>query len=495
MASSTTYGDWMRRIPGGIRNIGMPLTIAGFGVAVLALLVSTFNPLAGIAVAAAGVGAIAVLAVRDRRHRNVVDRMTERRAMREARRTGRGLYRSGFLGVVDGGETSLPGVLSRVGLVDAVDGLGRPFCLIRHGHTGEYALPIACHPQGAGLADDDVEDAYVASWARLMESLAVEQGVTQMSVTVDTSPDSGVRFRRVLGGHMVTDAPDLAARAMAQVMDLYATGGARSDVTLTLTFRYMDSHGRFLEPEEAARRISLLLPDVRRRIMEAGGGDAVPLDVDQVARMVRACYDPAAQETLEETDEPPIVAWEDAGPVAAAAEWDWYRHDSGVSRTWEMCDPPRSNVTSSNLARLLEPLPDCDRKRVTVVFHMLSPDRTAFLVEQNRVKASAQVGQEKRATMGSMSQVGKADRQAAETNRGAVMVFFGLLVTATVAAGGGEAARLEAASRAVESAAGGAKIDLRPCYAAQDTGFAASLPLGVNLQTYTPPSLIGSLLK
>ena len=115
MASSTTYGDWMRRIPGGIRNIGMPLTIAGFGVAVLALLVSTFNPLAGIAVAAAGVGAIAVLAVRDRRHRNVVDRMTERRAMREARRTGRGLYRSGFLGVVDGGETSLPGVLSRVG--------------------------------------------------------------------------------------------------------------------------------------------------------------------------------------------------------------------------------------------------------------------------------------------------------------------------------------------------------------------------------------------
>ena len=189
------------------------------------------------------------------------------------------------------------------------------------------------------------------------------------------------------------------------------------------------------------------------------------------------------------------MAWEDAGPVAAVADWDWYRHDSGVSRTWEMCDPPRSNVTSSTLSRLLEPLPDCDRKRVTIVFHMLSPDRTTYLAEQNRTRAAAQVGQEKRATMGSVTQVGKADRQAVEINKGAVMVFFGLLVTVTVRAGVDEAVRLEAACRAVESAAGASKIDLRPCYGAQDTGFAASLPLGVNLQTYTPPSLLGSLLR
>lgn len=495
MASSTTYGDWMRRIPGGLRNIGMPLTFAGFGVALVSVFVLTASPVAGVAIAVVGFGVIAVLAVRDRQHRNVVDRVSERVSFRRQARTGRGLYRGGFLGFTDEGSAPLPGVLSKVGLVEAVDGLGNPFCLVRHGHTGEVSLLLCCHPQGAGLADDDVEDAYVASWARLMESLAVEQGVTQMSVTVDTSPDSGIRFRRVLGERLVEDAPELAARAMAQVMDLYATGGARSDVTLTLTFKFVDARGRFLEPEEAARRISLMLPDIESKLAAAGGGDARPLDADQAARMVRACYDPAAQEMIESSSEPPYAAWEDAGPVAAAAEWDWYRHDSGVSRTWEMCDPPRSNVTSSNLARLLEPLPDCDRKRVTVVFHMLSPDRTAYLAEQNRVKAAAQVGQEKRATMGSVTQVGKADRQAIEVNRGAVMVFFGLLVTATVAAGEGEADRLEAASRAVESAAGGAKIDLRPCYGAQDTGFAASLPLGVNLQTYTPPSLLGSLLR
>lgn len=495
MASDTTYGDWMRRIPGGFRNIGMPLTIAGFVVVLVAVFVMTVNPFAGLGVAVAGIGVIAVLSVRDRRHRNVADRARERLSYRSQTRTGRGLYRSGFLGCVDEGSAALPGVLSRVGLVEALDGLGRPFCLIRHGHTGEYSLPLACHPQGAGLADPEVEDTYVASWARVMESLAVEAGVTQMAVTVDTSPDSGVRFRRALSRCVVDDAPELAARAMAQIMGLYATGGARNDVTLTLTFRYKDLHDKWLEPDEAARRISLLLPGLLSRIAAAGGGDARPLDADRVARMVRACYDPASQETMEETDEPSLVAWEDAGPVAAAAGWDWYRHDSGVSRTWEMCDPPRGNVNSSNLSRLLAPLPECDRKRVTVAFHMLSPERTAFLAEQNRVKAAAQVGQEKRATMGSVSQIGKADRQAIETNRGAVMVFFGLLVTATVMAGGDEAARLEAASRAVESAAGGAKIDLRPCYGAQDSGFAASLPLGVNLQTYTPPNMLEALLK
>ena len=61
-----------------------------------------------------------------------------------------------------------------------------------------------------------------------------------------------------------------------------------------------------------------------------------------------------------------------------------------------------------------------------------------------------------------MSQIGKANRQAVETNQGAVMVFFGMLVTVTVSRGEQESQRLEAASRAVEQAAGGAKIDLRP---------------------------------
>ena len=168
------------------------------------------------------------------------------------------------------------------------------------------------------------------------------------------------------------------------------------------------------------------------------------------------------------------------------AGWSHYSHDSGLSRTWEMVDPPQSNVTADTLTRLLSPLADCDRKRVTVVFHVLPPDKTAFMAEQNRQRAANQVSQEKRASISAMSQINKANRQAA-------IVFFGMLVTATVRAGDDERMRLEQATHAVEGAAGSAKIDLRPCYGAQDTAFAASLSLGLNLRNYTPPSAFAAL--
>ena len=229
------------------------------------------------------------------------------------------------------------------------------------------------------------------------------------------------------------------------------------------------------------------------RIADAGGGTARTLTIDEISRMVRVSYDPATQDTLEQADGQPWIEWEDAGPVACEAGWDHYRHDSGVSRTWEMCDPPKSNVTSSTLARLLGPLSDCDRKRVTVLYRMLPPDKTMFMAEQNRQKAANQVSQEKRASISAMSQINKANRQAIETNRGAAIVFFGMLVTATVRAGDDERMRLEQATHAVEGAAGSAKIDLRPCYGAQDTAFAASLPLGLNLRNYTPPSAFAAL--
>ena len=47
MASGTTYGDWMRPIAGGIRNIGKPLTFAGLGVLVATLMLSMVNVVAG----------------------------------------------------------------------------------------------------------------------------------------------------------------------------------------------------------------------------------------------------------------------------------------------------------------------------------------------------------------------------------------------------------------------------------------------------------------
>ena len=88
MASNTTYGDWMRPMPGGIRNIGIPLTIAGMGVLTCTLLVSMASVVAAIAILVVGMGVILVLAIRDREHRNMVDRAVEKRTWMAAQRTG-----------------------------------------------------------------------------------------------------------------------------------------------------------------------------------------------------------------------------------------------------------------------------------------------------------------------------------------------------------------------------------------------------------------------
>ena len=249
-----------------------------------------------------------------------------------------------------------------------------------------------------------------------------------------------MRFRRTLSKRIVEDAPELAARAMAQIMDQYAAGGASNDVTLTLTFRYTDRDGQIPGGREAARRISLLLPSIREQI--AAGGRRVPRGPWAWRRSLAWSASPTIRPRRRPSrnpTSPPYIAWEDCGPLMHEAGWSHYSHDSGLSRTWEMVDPPQSNVTADTLTRLLSPLADCDRKRVTVLYRMLPPDKTMFMAEQNRQKAANQVSQEKRATVRSMSQIGKANRQAVETNQGAVMVFFGMLVTVTVSRGEQEA--------------------------------------------------------
>lgn len=123
MASNTTYGDWMRPIRGGIRNIGRPLTMIGFGVLAVTLMLSMANVVAALVFGVVGLGIVMVLAVRDRQHRNVLDRTVERRAHVASVRSGRALYRSGLLSFEEHGSCLLPGILHKVSLVEASDGV------------------------------------------------------------------------------------------------------------------------------------------------------------------------------------------------------------------------------------------------------------------------------------------------------------------------------------------------------------------------------------
>ena len=74
-----------------------------------------------------------------------------------------------------------------------------------------------------------------------------------------------------------------------------------------------------------------------------------------------------------------LLDWTDAGPLAAEESWDRYRHDSGVSVSWGWHEPPRQQVTSGVLTRLLSP--GRYGKRVTILYRALSAGESARILE------------------------------------------------------------------------------------------------------------------
>ena len=86
-----------------------------------------------------------------------------------------------------------------------------------------------------------------------------------------------------------------------------------------------------------------------------------------------------------------------------------------------------------------------------------------------------------------MLEQGAAELTAEEEARGAGLVAFGMLVTATVADADlldDPRAAVDAARAAVDNLAATARSQLRPVYGSQDSAFAAALPLGIVLDAH-----------
>jgi hypothetical protein len=194
---------------------------------------------------------------------------------------------------------------------------------------------------------------------------------------------------------------------------------------------------------------------------------------------VRASYDPAAATELTR-DHEHVVDWADAGPVAARESWDSYRHDSGVSRTWGMVEAPRGNVFAGTFSRLTEPDPELLRKRVSLIYRPYTPGEAARLVERDKRDAVFTAGQKRSATARDSADVAAAAQAATEEARGAGLVRFTVLVTATVA----EESGLDEADRIIKAHAGEARLSLRTLTGTQSAAFAAGLPAGVVLPVH-----------
>jgi hypothetical protein len=144
-----------------------------------------------------------------------------------------------------------------------------------------------------------------------------------------------------------------------------------------------------------------------------------------------------------------------------------------------MSGAPRGEVHASVLWKLLGPHHEISRKRVTLLYRILDPGVAARIVEADKRNADFRVASAQRPSEHSMREQRSAVATAQEEARGAGLVDFGLLVTATV--DGNSADRLAEAEAAVENLAASARITLRRMYGSQDSAFAAALPLGLVL--------------
>ncbi|NYI97337.1 SCO6880 family protein [Streptomonospora nanhaiensis] len=476
-----TYGNWRRPTTAGLMGLGsLGTAILMGGLIFTVLLVMVSGLVAGIISGLLLGGVLLVLLVKDRHDRSLLTRLGTRLGWANTRSAGAHLYRSGPLGRTPWGTHQLPGLAAPSRLSEHTDSYGRRFALIYVPFTGHYTIVLGSDPDGSALVDSAQIDQWVAGWGQWLANLSEEPGLEAAQVTVETAPDSGSRLRREIAANTDPDAPELARAMLEEAAATYPRGSSAVRAYIALTFRAAGPDGKRRTPEEVGRDLAARLPALTAGLAGTGAGAARPMPAQQLCEVVRTAYDPAAAQLIDQahaTDEPVEMDWSDIGPAAAEATWDTYRHDSGLSVSWEMTVAPRGTVHSSVLTRLLAPHRDIARKRVALLYRPLDPARAAAIVEADLRNAEFRTSSTAKPSARDVVSMRQAKATASEEATGAALVNFGMVVTATVT----DPARLPEATAAVDNLAASARLRLRRVYGAQDAAFAAALPLGLVL--------------
>jgi hypothetical protein len=472
-----TYGNWSKpRSPGifGLGTAGSALLILTPAAAVVAALFGGTVALALVL----GLGLVLLATVSFKvNNRTLGELMFVRIAFWRSRAKREHQYLSGMLAEPYGAHR-LPGVLARSELVSTRDGFGMPAGIIVIPQTGHYSAVLKLDPEGASLVDRDQIDQWVAGYGHWLAQLAHEPDFVAAAVTIETAPDPGTRLATAVQGQRSAQAPALAQDVLDTIVDSYPTGSAQTSAWATVTYRSSGTKNR-RGREGAINHVASRLPGLTDALRGTGAGAVRPMTAQEIAEQVKVAYDPAIATRLEQmraTGQPTGVTWENAGPKAAVAGWDSYRHDSGVSRVWSLEEAPRGAVLARVLEHLINPHPAIPRKRVTLVYRPHSPGEAARIVDRD-VRTAHFVQSANRAVARDQAHIRAAEQSAREEAEGAGVTRFTMLVAVTMAS----AEDLDEVETIIDGLEGTARLQLRPVYAAQPSAFAATLPTGLVL--------------
>lgn len=479
-----TYGGWRRSRGIGLLGLGPAATLILLGCFAALILIAavSFRYLLYAAPPAAVAGAAAVIRVGGV---PLGELAVHRLRWWHGTHAGHTSYRA-EVAWQHAGVLQLPGTLAATELLSAEDGRGGRYGLVRDRHTGYLTVTLRVAPVSTWLADPADADQWVANWGGWLASLGYLPSLRWVTITVDTARDPGTALTSQVAAAIDPAAPRQAIEIMDQLVAAAPAASADLDTRVSITFDPAASPARPANLADAVTDTGQVLLGLETALETCGVTVLGRARAADIAGMVRTAFDPAVRGEITHllaTGVGPALEeqlnWASAGPVGAEERWDCLQHDSGTSVTWIWREPPRQNVTSSVLARLLAP--GAYPKRVSLQYRPL-PAHAAAQTLDTEVRAADFRREYARRTHRDVTARDAHDqaraRQAAdEEARGAGVGLLGLYVTVTVT----DPAQLARATADTEAAAESSKIRLRRLYRSQAAGFTATLPCGICL--------------
>ncbi|MEU5885183.1 SCO6880 family protein [Spirillospora sp. NPDC047279] len=479
-----TYGGWRRRHGIGLLGLDTTATFALLGCAIVALTVAAFVPAVLIVLLppAAAAGVLGLVRVNGIPIARII--LARCRWWWGVRRR-RNRYRSGI--VVDHPRAfQLPGVLAPLTLLSAEDGYGGRYGIVWDRRTGHLTATLRVVPSSTWLADRKDADNWVSAWGGWLAALGHMPAIRWITVTIETAPEPGSTLADAVERAVIPTAPAAALEILRELVETAPAAAADVDtrVSITLDPKACPTSPRNLT--DAVAELGRTLDGLVSGLGTCGVTVIGRATAAEIAGAVRIAFDPRSRgevnRLLTRPGSDEILSWCDAGPVGATEHRDHYEHDGATSVSWAWHEPPRQNVHSDVLARLVAPSPF--PKRVTLQYRPL-PAATASRVLQQEVNAAAFRSQFRRRTGRDETardtwDSARARQAAAEEAMGAGVCLVSMYATATVT----EPEHLKRAVAQVEAAADSAKIRLRRLWGSQAAGFATTLPCGI-----CPPDL------
>ena len=376
----------------------------------------------------------------------------------------------------------LPAPLDRVALIGAPLADGRELGVLADRRTGTFTAVAVVHVRSFGLLAAAEQERRLERWGRVLASLARNGGQVRRIQGIErTLPHDEDQLTQWLESRadpaIASDAP--VRRSYDTLLGSAADVTQDHDILIALQVdprraRSTPHADRPRSREDAGSQLALR--EVRAFAERLEGTDAGVvglLSIDQCARALRLAYEPHLRGDLSRLR---LTEPHQLGPTAADAEWDRYRSDGAVHRTFWVAQWPRLNVGPAFLGPLL--LSASSIRSLSVVVEPVPPARARTAVEAavTSDEADEELRRERgfRTTARRRKQQDATRRREAELADGHEELRFAGFITVSAQ----DDAELERSCDEVRDAAHQAYLDLQPMWGQQDVGFVCgALPL------------------